>query len=483
MIVMKFGGSSLESAPAIRRVTGIVKSRIASNPVVVVSALGKTTDRLVAVASEAERGHSYLAWKGLKDLREFHAGIAAEVARGESLDWLDHSLHRHCNRLHQILVSMEDGETRLTPALQDTILSYGEILSSETMAAALQCAGVPSLHLDSRQLIVTDEQFTRAAPLYWETYAKLRRTIPLQTRVVVMGGFIGATESGATTTLGRGGSDLTASLVGAGICAEEIQIWTDVDGMLTCDPKLFEAPYRIKSISYGEAAAMAQAGAKVLHPDTIAPAIRQRVPISIRNSRRPEVEGTVIASSVEPCGSPVKSIAVKQGVTVLEMRSPGGAGVSVENLQQLCERQGISRELLAGAEGAVYLGVKSGERYDRLRLDMNGCVQVRLHPERAILTLVGPSEPGADLASRVLAALRNPEAFAIGGPSLTVVVPQRDLRKSVAALHRELFAQVDRGVFAEVERPRVQEPAAVVPENAPTIRELCRQRRSTLAHS
>ena len=350
MIVMKFGGSSLESVQAIRRVTHIVKSQLAASPVVVVSAMGKTTDSLLGLAGEAERGHSYLAWKGLKQLWEYHSETAAGVSTGESLERLDKSLHKHFNCLHRLFVTMEDEGGQLTPELKDEIASYGERLSSEVMAAALHCAGVPSIHLDSRQLILTDDQFTHATPLYWETYAKLRRIIPrvAENRTVVMGGFIGATESGMTTTLGRGGSDLTASVVGAGICADEIQIWTDVDGILTCDPKLFNAAYRLRSISYREAAAMARAGAKVLHPETMTPAVRQRIPIVIRNSRRPEVAGTRITASVESCRNQFKSIATKQDVTVLEVRLQGDAGSSRELeavVRTACCFAGSDREL------------------------------------------------------------------------------------------------------------------------------------------
>ena len=182
---------------------------------------------------------------------------------------------------------MDEGR-EVTPALLDEIASFGQRMSSQIVAAALEIGGVPSVHLDARQLILTDSRHTHATPLYWESYANWREIPYLgDGRVAVMGGFIGATKDGVTTTLGRGGSDLTASIVGAGISADEIQIWTDVDGMLTCDPRVFQGGYRLRSLSYQEAAALAGSGAKVLHPDTVTPAIRQRIPLVIRNSRRP----------------------------------------------------------------------------------------------------------------------------------------------------------------------------------------------------
>jgi aspartate kinase len=301
MIVMKFGGSSVESPDAIARLAGIVQAERSRNPVIVVSALGKTTDRLLEFAQEAKHGGRYVASKILDELQEYHFEIASRVAGGPSLDWLERSLQRSFRDLRVMLFEIAEEGRELTPALQDEILSFGERMASEVVTAALQTAGIPSVHLDARQLILTDNCHTNAKPLYWESYAKLRRAIPplgdappAGNRVVVLGGFIASSESGATTTLGRGGSDLTASIVGAGIGADEIQIWTDVDGMLTCDPRVLAGGYRLKAISFEEAAALARCGAKVLHPETIPPALRQRIPIVIRNSRRPELEGTRI---------------------------------------------------------------------------------------------------------------------------------------------------------------------------------------------
>ena len=336
MIVMKFGGSSLESGEAIHRVTQIVKSELARKPVVVVSAMGKTTNRLLDLAAEAERGHSYFAWQILKELQEYHLEEASKVVSGGALDSLGDSLHRQFTQLCRLIFETSDDGKEFTPALKDEVASLGERVSSEIMAAAMQAAGINSFHLDSRKVILTDDKHTQATPQYWETYAKLRRVIPVLAadRTVVMGGFIGATASGATTTLGRGGSDLSASIVGAGVSAEEIQIWTDVDGMLSCDPRVLQGGYRLKCLSYDEATAMARAGAKVLHSDTVAPAVRQRIPIVIRNSRRPECEGTRITPSAAPCTNPVKSIVCKPDLTILELRRTVATPDLLETLKQ-----------------------------------------------------------------------------------------------------------------------------------------------------
>lgn len=448
----------MESGEALARLAAIVQSRVEAKPVVVVSAMGCTTNRLIELSAEAARGHSYFAWKHLKELQEYHLTEAEKVVAGELAEWLDTSVRKQFRDLHLIMLEISDEGRELTPALRDEIVSYGERISSEIVTAALHSAGIPSVHLDARQVIVTDDRHTQAEPLYWQTYARLRRAIPRlgQDRVVVMGGFIGSSESGATTTLGRGGSDLTATLVGAGIAADEIQIWKDVDGMLTCDPRVHGAGFRLKSISYEEAAEMARCGAKILHPSAVQPAIRQRIPIVLRNSRRPEIGGTQIAAAAAPCSNPVKSIACKQNLTVLEIRAPEphAAASLIASLHQLCERQGTAAEFTAHSGRLIYFGVKSTDRFDNLQTELAGCVEVRLRPGCAVISLVGAGVAAAPLLpERALAVLKEvPDAVvACQGTSLAIslIVPQADLKRSVELLHREFFRQVDPAVFVE----------------------------------
>lgn len=474
MIVMKFGGSSLESGESIGRVTRIVRSQLSRKPVVVVSAMGKTTDRLVELSDEAERGHSYMVWKRLKDLQEFHLEEAAKVIDGDAFHSLEHSLRRQFSHLCRLIFETTDEGGEFTPALRDEITSLGERVSSEIMTAALNSAGVAALHLDARKVILTDDRHTHATPLYWETYAKLRRVIPYraQHHTVVMGGFIGATATGATTTLGRGGSDLSASIVGAGISAEEIQIWTDVDGMLSCDPRILDGGYRLKCISYDEATSMATAGAKVLHPATVLPAIRQRIPLAIRSTRRPECEGTKITASAGFCTNPVKSIACKPEVTVLELRRQGGAPGLAESLGQLCESYGLTPELIAQSGDIVYLAVKSHCRFDHLQMKLDACVEVRVRTGQCLITLIGEGAQKPAAAARTVGALESSDAIVVKDDrsplALMVMVPQRDLHKSVEALHREFFKNVDSRVFAESPRQSTETVEQLLPANEGT---------------
>jgi aspartate kinase len=465
MIVMKFGGSSVESSDAIARLVRTVDSQLARRPVVVVSALGKTTNRLLEFAEHARRGELYLGSKCLDGLQDYHFDVAGQVANGEALYQLETSLRRSFRDLRVILSEVVDEGREVSVALLDEIASFGERMSSEIVAAALEIGGVPSRHLDARQLILTDHRHTHASPLYWESYARLRRSVsyPSDGRVPVLGGFIGSTKDGLTTTLGRGGSDLTASIVGAGISADEIQIWTDVDGMLTCDPRVFRGGHRLRSLSYQEAAALAGAGAKVLHPDTVTPAVRQRIPLVIRNSRRPAAEGTRIIPSVPMCSNPVKAIACKSDLIVLEIRSKDERDQAelAASLGEMCGRYGIPAEFLCHNEGTIFLAFKSSTRYQSLPIEVAGCVEVRLHAQSAILTLVGEGIDGTpEIATRSLAALKQIPATILSGSgsklAVSLMLPTTELRRSVEMLHHEFFQQIDPVVFAECQEVEVE---------------------------
>jgi aspartate kinase len=467
MIVMKFGGTSVESSDAIARLVGTVNSHLEQRPVVVVSAMGKTTNKLLEFADHARRGELYLGSKCLNEVQDHHFEVAGQVANGEALHRLETSLQRSFRDLRVILSEVVHEGREVTPAILDEVASFGERMSSEIVAAALESGGVPSVHLDARQIILTDSRHTHATPLYWETYANLRRVIPYLSdgRVVVMGGFIGATKDGVTTTLGRGGSDLTASIVGAGIVADEIQIWTDVDGMLTCDPRVLQGGYRLRSLSYQEAAALAGAGAKVLHPDTVTPAVRQRIPVVIRNSRRPAVEGTRIIPTVPPCSNPVKAIASKSDLTVLEIRAKDGRDPAelAAALGEMCERYGMPAEFLCQNEQTIFLAVKSSTRYRDLPIELAGCVEVRLYTRSAILTLVGEGIDGTpEIAARSLVALKQIPAMILSSTrsklAVSLLVQSTEMQRSVTLLHREFFQLTDPVCFAECQASGVESP-------------------------
>jgi aspartate kinase len=368
---------------------------------------------------------------------------------------LDRTLDDHFQEMTELVKGLAVlGE--LTPRSIDAISSYGERLSSYIVSLAFEHFGLHATHVDSRKVIVTDRRHTQAAPLFPETYARLAATLPplAKDKVVVMGGFIAATEDGVTSTLGRGGSDFTAAIVGAGVNAEEIQIWTDVDGMLTADPTIFPGGHRVKTISFAEAAELAYFGAKVLHPATVIPAIERNIPVLILNSRRPEVPGTKIVSETVPCTNVVKSIACKRKITLVNIHSSRMfmAHGFLRRIFEVFDRHETPVDMIATSEVSVSLTIDNTAQLESIAKDLSEFSEVSNEPDQAIVCLVGENiryTPG--VASHVFKALADVNIRMISqGASLLnlgVVVAEKDLRTAVAALHGEFFHELDPEVF------------------------------------
>jgi aspartate kinase len=269
-----------------------------------------------------------------------------------------------------------------------------------------------------------------------------------------MGGFIAATQDGVTTTLGRGGSDFTASIVGAGIGAEEIQIWTDVDGMLTADPTILAGGHRVKTISFAEAAELAYFGAKVLHPATVVPAVEKNIPVLILNSRRPEVSGTRIVSEPVPCGNVVKSIACKRTITLVNVHSTRMlmAHGFLRRIFEVFDRHETAVDMVSTSEVSVSLTIDNTKALDAICKELSQFSEVSIEDGQAIVCLVGDNiryTPG--VATRVFGALDriNIRMISQGASllNLSLVVAETDLRRAVEALHTEFFAELDAEVF------------------------------------
>jgi aspartate kinase len=444
---MKFGGSSVESAAAIERVAAIVKARVPRRPVVVVSAMGKTTNRLLEIAQQAVSGHREKALALLTELEHFH------LAEGGSQ--LRPTINEHFEELRELVKGLAImGE--FTPRATDTISAFGERLSSLVVADHFRRHGIDAVHLDARHVIITDNRHTQAAPLYAETYEKVAACLPALAakQVVVMGGFIGSTRDGVTSTLGRGGSDFTASIVGAGINAEEIQIWTDVDGMLTCDPRIVEGGHRIKTCSFAEAAELAYFGAKVLHPATVVPAIEKNIPVLILNSRRPEVEGTRIVGESVPCRNAVKSIACKQNITVVNIQSSRMlmAHGFLRRIFEVFDRFETPVDVVSTSEVSVSLTIDNTARVEAILAELREFAEVSAENSSALISMVGENirhTPG--IAARVFTAISDVNIRMISqGASLmnlSFVVAQQDLKRAVQQLHTAFFSDLDKAVF------------------------------------
>src|SRR6185369_1545306 len=272
-----------------------------------------------AMASAAGAGNREKALELSRSARERHYNTACDLLRTHAFEQIASELEADFNGLDDLLRGVVAvGE--LTPRTTDTISGFGERVSSKIAAAAFSQRNIQAVHIDSRRCIVTDSNFGKAVPQFEETNARLVETVkPLldNGRVPVMGGFIASTREGITTTLGRGGSDFSAAIVGAGLNATRIEIWTDVDGMMTTDPNLCRDARRIKTISFEEAAELAYFGAKVLHPATLLPAIQKNIPVLILNSRNPKCEGTRITATAPKSKNIFKAIAAKKRITVV----------------------------------------------------------------------------------------------------------------------------------------------------------------------
>jgi aspartate kinase len=457
MIVMKFGGTSVQDPVSIDRAAAIVKQRLPQKPIVVVSAMAKVTDQLLTMARSAGAGERKTALKLLRALRERHYETAGELL-GTALFTEFHSdLGEDLDSLDELLRGIAAvGE--LTARTTDYVAAFGEILSSRIVKAAFSARGIDAALVDSRDCIVTDTVHTRAAPLMQETRERLKEKVqPLvdAARVPVMGGFIGATKAGVTTTIGRGGSDYSAAIVGAELGAERIEIWTDVDGMLTTDPNLCPDARRIKAISFDEAAELAYFGAKVLHPATVLPAIQKNIPVYVLNSRNPTCEGTRIAARVPQCRNFFKAIAVKKRITIIDVAAPRMllAHGFLRAIFEAFDRHKIAVDVVSTSEVSVSLTVDSNESIPALAADLSKLADVKYEGRKAIVCLVGDNLreiPG--IPARVFSELSDVKVRMISqGASeinLTFVIGEEDVPRVIQRLHKVFFSELDPEIFA-----------------------------------
>lgn len=457
MIIMKFGGTSVEDARAIARVTDIVREHLRDRPIVVLSAIAGMTDGLIAMARQAAEGREAEAQAVLAHLRERHETIVTELDLSEETrKTLRAEIERHFEQLAHLVRGLAIlGE--LTPRSLDAICSYGERLSTLIAARAMHERGIPARWLDARQVILTDEMFGRATPLLEKIEEKVKEHLrPLweQGYVPVTQGYIGATEQGVTTTLGRGGSDFTAALLGAALGAREIQIWTDVDGMLTADPRLVPTALRVKLLSFAEASELAYFGAKVLHPSTILPAISKNIPVRILNSRKPHLSGTLITSEIPSAAGCVKSIACKQGITMINVYSTRMlmAYGFLRQIFEVFERHRTPVDLVSTSEVNVSVTVDRPDDVQAIVADLSTFSHVTVERHKAIVCVVGEQlkyTPG--IAGRVFKAIEETNVYMISqGASeinLSFVVDEADLPQVVRTLHREFFSTVSDEIF------------------------------------
>jgi len=456
MIVMKFGGTSVEDTTAIRRLVSIVRGQSHRRPVVVVSAVGRTTNGLLECARTAAAGDMRKAQSSLDEIAAHHYKTADQLAPQQEIESLREALGRGFIAVRSSLE--EIGQTGLlTPRLSDEVSSNGELLSSLIVAAALRAEGMKGVWVDVRPMMRTNDDFTRAAPQFDVANQKLKEgfTAALaEGGAAVTQGFIGSTSEGVTTTIGRGGSDYSASIIGAAVEAEEIQIWTDVDGIMTTDPRVAPEAAKVKVISFAEASELAYFGAKVLHPSTLLPAMSRGIPVRVCNSRRPEVAGTAIVSSAPPSRAVVKAIAFKRGITVVNVTSDRMlmAHGFLSRLFAVFDRHETSVDMVATSEVSVSMTLDDTRRLDAIVADMRSLGEVSVERDAALICLVGENlkfTPG--VASRIFSSIEqvNVSMISHGASAINVsfIVGGASVESAVRSLHREFFSELDEETF------------------------------------
>lgn len=463
-IVMKFGGTSLEDAVAIRRAAQIVRHRLNHRPVVVVSALSNVTDELLEAGRLAAKGQLEQATDLLVSLQRRHEQVVQQSAGPAQAEALRAQLEEDFGKLRQILKGAAGG-AELTPRLQDHLLSFGEMMASRIVQAAFAHAGLDAVWVNALDTIVTDAAHTQATPLWEETDEKLRAVLmPLlaQDKIPMLGGFIGATLDGIPTTLGRGGSDFTASIVGAAIEAGRIEIWTDVDGILTTDPKLCAEARRVPTMSFEEAADLAYFGARMLHPAAITPAMRKNIPVWVLNSRNPEGKGTeIVAHPPDECS--IKAITAKKGVTVVDVQAVRWfAPELLREIFEVFERHQYGMDFLSASRGSLSLLVTSTDALPKIAEELTGLATVRWESAKALVCLVGEKvRRQPEIASQVFRALSEVDLrmFCQGASerNISFLVDEAQAEDSLRKLHRLFFqSRFDRYSTANTTQPMCQ---------------------------
>ena len=445
MIVAKFGGTSVGDADAIARTADIVRARLSRSPIVVTSALAGTTNRLIEIGQQAAAGHLIVALTMIEELRARHFATIDDLGVGDDTELVSDTgvLFDELAHLAEALSVLGD----VTARSLDAVSSIGERLSAPIVAAALARIGVPSVFVDARRVMATTDDFGRAAPRPDEIAMACRaHLLPLvrEGKVPVLGGFIGATTKGITTTLGRGGSDYSASLLGAAMDAEAIEIWTDVDGMLTADPRVVPSAQLIEHIRFDEAAELASFGAKVLHPSTIAPAVRKGIPVFVFNSRRPDGSGTRI--TFDAPRRPVRAIAGKTRTTVVKVRSPRmlAAPGTMRAIFEVFERNQTSVDVVATSEVSVSVTVDDVQHLESIVAQLSAFGDVSVERGRGIVALVGAGLGESTVSmARALTALGDLRLHMLSlsatGINLTLIVDGDAVHEAMRRLHAAFF--------------------------------------------
>ncbi len=445
---MKFGGTSVGDVAAFERVLHIVSTQKEGLPVVVVSAMTKVTDALLAAFERAKQGGFAEAVALLEPHFERHVEITEHFIPDAASNLFDAELQFARNELSDLLMRASRRSLPLS-MLKDAIVSYGEQLSSRLLAEVMKARGINARQFDSRRLIVTDDEFGAAQPIWDETRELVRLDLAPsieEAEVPVMGGFIAGNRAGETTTLGRGGSDYSAALVAAALEARELQIWTDVTGVMTCDPRICGDARTIPVLSYEEAAELAYFGAKVLHPKTIKPAVDHGIPVRVCNTFEPEAVGTMVVAESGESPNRIKSIAHKNGITILRITSARmlGSYGFMSAVFQVFERFRTVIDVISTSEVSIALTLDNTAEIEKIAADLSRLGDVEVEPGYAVICVVGEGlRASTGLASKIFSTIDDINiALVSHGASavnLTFVVKEGDAAGVIKKLHKEFF--------------------------------------------
>jgi aspartate kinase len=449
---MKFGGTSVADSGAFARVARIVQSGSRFRLVVVVSAMSGFTDALLKSVQTTVNGQPKQAETIVEQQLERHLAVARSLLSCEANAAFTSMVEDTRVELRQ-LIERVDLRLGPLPMLEDAIVSQGEQLSAALLVHVLRTQSLPAKYVDARRAIVTDDCYGCATPLMEETMAGVQAEVePLIAagEIPVLGGFIAASRAGGTTTLGRGGSDYSAALIGAALHAREIEIWTDVVGVLTADPRLVPSAYTIASLSYEEAAELAYFGAKVLHPKTIQPAVERGIPVRVCSSLAPDERGTIIYSDKKLAPRTIKAIAHKTGITTLQITSARmlGAYGFLRALFEIFDRHRTVVDVIATSEVSVSLSLDDTKSLTNIVEELKRLGSVEVAGHRAIICVVGEglrNTPG--VAAGVFSTISdiNVSLISLGASSinLTFVVEERHVAEAVRRLHHAYFESAE----------------------------------------
>lgn len=448
MIIMKFGGTSIADAAAIKRVIEIVRSRLSEKPLVVVSAISQATNILHQVGNLAAFGTSEklsIAKKALSELKDRHLCIASELISDELLSKAISKIDTYFLEIDDVLSQIFSSK-KLSAKNYARMVAYGELLSSVIVSAAFTQSGIFNVLIDARGFMITDEDCFHGEPNLVSIKRKLPQVIEKyqnQQGIIITQGFIASTEQGITTTLGREGSDYSAALIGMALQAQEIEIWTDVDGIMTADPRYVSHTKLVPTISFEEAAHLTYFGAKVLHPSTLKPARQANIPVRVLNSKNALGQGTLI---VEDChgGEGIKSIAHKENIKILHISYSNFAGGNLESILEILHRNKVSPNIISASLANLVLVCDDEIIHTNTIAELTPLSSVEIEDDKALVSLVGKDlRCRSDLIKNITKVLGSQDIiFTLCGmskASINLIVQKKELLSALETLHGEFF--------------------------------------------